>query len=224
MFITAINLNQDMHRPANYYSSMSGMSRMSGTLRRPSLATPRSPEVPETPSNPADLNAHMVKMIERLTWNVYRIVSVALFANHQLMFSFMLCCYIMKSNYDYSDSDLHNLGQVSPEEWTTFLQGAVLASMMDPADLAEHDGEQRLFHFIGFQEFRGSSLKWPPLKVVLNARSSITRGKINMICKDLLSRMRQFVIMVRLSHYKKVLLYILFQYWIFLRNISMCEI
>ncbi len=43
-----------------------------------------------------ELWEHMVKMTERLTWHVYRIVSVALFARHQLMFSFMLCTSIMQ--------------------------------------------------------------------------------------------------------------------------------
>ena len=43
-----------------------------------------------------DLQAHMRKMINRLTVRVYRSVSVALFADHQLTFSFMLCTAILR--------------------------------------------------------------------------------------------------------------------------------
>ncbi len=48
--------------------------------------------------SPEELNLHMTKMIERLTWDIYRMVSVALFAHHQLMFSFMLCSNVMQVN------------------------------------------------------------------------------------------------------------------------------
>ena len=49
-----------------------------------------------TQSDLVELQLHMKKMINRLTLSVYRVVSVALFANHQLMFSFMLCSAIMR--------------------------------------------------------------------------------------------------------------------------------
>lgn len=37
-------------------------------------------------------------MIERLTYSIYRIVSVGLFSSHQLTFSFLLCASIMRAN------------------------------------------------------------------------------------------------------------------------------
>ena len=37
-------------------------------------------------------------MTERLTYSIYRIVSVGLFSSHQLTFSFLLCASIMRAN------------------------------------------------------------------------------------------------------------------------------
>ena len=37
-------------------------------------------------------------MTERLTYSIYRIVSVGLFSTHQLTFSFLLCASIMRAN------------------------------------------------------------------------------------------------------------------------------
>jgi hypothetical protein len=42
-------------------------------------------------------------MTERLTHNIYRIVSVGLFSNHQLTFSFLLCASIMRANVSKGD-------------------------------------------------------------------------------------------------------------------------
>ena len=41
--------------------------------------------------------------------------------------------------------------------------------------------------------YNRTSLKGPPLSVVLNERWSLIRGEINMICKDLASKMGHFV-------------------------------
>ncbi|CAG2255484.1 DNAH [Mytilus edulis] len=53
--------------------------------------------------DPAELKKHMLDMINRLTSSIYRVVSVALFARHQLTFSFMLCSSIMRANAKYAD-------------------------------------------------------------------------------------------------------------------------
>ena len=47
-------------------------------------------------SDPLELQMHMKKIINRLTSSVYRVVSVALFAQHQLIFSFMMCTAVMR--------------------------------------------------------------------------------------------------------------------------------
>ena len=53
---------------------------------------------------PEDLQEHMKQMIDRLTWNIYRVVSVALFAHHQLTFSFMITSAILVAERSYSTS------------------------------------------------------------------------------------------------------------------------
>ena len=63
---------------------------------------------------------------------------MALFASHQLTFSFMLTSSIMKGNSQYED--IADVGAIPEYEWQVFLQGNVLANMMDEKLLAEHDG------------------------------------------------------------------------------------
>lgn len=74
----------------------------------------------------------------RLTYSIYRVVSVALFANHQLTFSFMLCSSIMRANDKYED--VTTIGKITDFDWSLFLQGNILANMMDEKVLEEHDG------------------------------------------------------------------------------------
>ena len=75
----------------------------------------------------------------RLTFSIYRVVSVALFARHQLTFSFMLASSIMKANDTFED--IADVGAIPQYEWQVFLQGNILANMMDEKQLAEHDGK-----------------------------------------------------------------------------------
>lgn len=75
----------------------------------------------------------------RLTYSIYRVVSVALFANHQLTFSFMLCSSIMRANDKYED--VTTIGKITDFDWSLFLQGNILANMMDEKVLQEHDGK-----------------------------------------------------------------------------------
>ena len=80
----------------------------------------------------------------RLTSSVYRVVSVALFAHHQLMFSFMLATSIMRANVTYYHEDQHKkdvASHIQPREWTVFLQGRIMASIMSEKDLKEYDGK-----------------------------------------------------------------------------------
>ena len=49
-------------------------------------------------------------MTERLTYSIYRIVSVGLFSSHQLTFSFLLCASIMRANAQQQ----HQQGAPSP--------------------------------------------------------------------------------------------------------------
>ncbi|ESO83512.1 hypothetical protein LOTGIDRAFT_133247 [Lottia gigantea] len=53
-----------------------------------------------------NLRQHLKNMIETLTNSIYRVVSVGLFAHHQLTFSFMICTSIMQSNSVYEDDTI----------------------------------------------------------------------------------------------------------------------
>ncbi|KAL4237693.1 Dynein heavy chain 14 [Mactra antiquata] len=110
--------------------------------RRPSVQRKKSltieAEPPKTEQSPLELKKHMLKMINMLTFSIYRVVSVALFSRHQLTFSIMLATSVMRSNDKYDD--IANIGCIPEVEWSVFLQGSVLANMMTEKQLAEHDG------------------------------------------------------------------------------------
>ncbi|MBN3325639.1 DYH1B protein, partial [Atractosteus spatula] len=87
--------------------------------------------------NSKDLNLQLLMMIDTLTENIYKEVSLALFADHQLCFSFMMCSNIMRTNH--SDTKLVESLEYLPEnEWKIFLHSAVLADMMDPPKQMGH--------------------------------------------------------------------------------------
>ena len=62
------------------------------------------------------------------------------------MFSFMLCSSIMRAAGKYSQqaeegySEGH-IGKISEMDWVVFLQGGIMASMMDETLLEVHDGK-----------------------------------------------------------------------------------
>lgn len=141
---TDLALLQDGQRAGRRKSSV---AHLVGTLRPTSRqgsisSTPRpsiAEVLKETPAeNPLELKKHMLEMITRLTYSIYRVVSVALFANHQLTFSFMLCSSIMRANDKYED--VTTIGKITDFDWSLFLQGNILANMMDEKVLQEHDG------------------------------------------------------------------------------------
>eukprot|EP00105_Crassostrea_gigas_P038198 XP_019922346.1 PREDICTED: dynein heavy chain 6, axonemal [Crassostrea gigas] len=141
---TDLALLQDGQRAGRRKSSV---AHLVGTLRPTSRqgsisSTPRTSiaeVLKETPAeNPLELKKHMLEMITRLTYSIYRVVSVALFANHQLTFSFMLCSSIMRANDKYED--VTTIGKITDFDWSLFLQGNILANMMDEKVLQEHDG------------------------------------------------------------------------------------
>ncbi|WAR20147.1 DYH6-like protein, partial [Mya arenaria] len=109
--------------------------------RRPSVqrhASVVKVEESKAPETPIDLKKHMLEMINRLTFSIYRVVSVALFSCHQLTFSTMLATSIMRANDRFED--ISGVGTIPTLEWQTFLQGNILANMMDEKMRNEHDG------------------------------------------------------------------------------------
>lgn len=103
---------------------------------------------------PVNLVNHMNSMIERLTWNVYRIVCVGLFAQHQLTFSFTLCASIMRSNYKFIKrleeeneerqkySKILTMGNITDEHWNILMRVSILAKLMTEETKAMHDGKE----------------------------------------------------------------------------------
>lgn len=64
---------------------------------------------------------------------------MALFSRHQLVFSFLLTTSIMKAKEKFPDS-VSSVDTITELEWQTFLQGPVLANMLDEAALDKCDG------------------------------------------------------------------------------------
>lgn len=64
---------------------------------------------------------------------------MALFSRHQLVFSFLLTSNIMKAKGSFPDA-VSGVDAITDPEWQTFLQGPVLANMLDEETLLQHDG------------------------------------------------------------------------------------
>nr|XP_015200682.1 PREDICTED: dynein heavy chain 14, axonemal isoform X2 [Lepisosteus oculatus] len=115
---------------------------VSGTLRPLNAQNMRKPAIQSERrmSNSKDLNLQLLMMIDTLTENIYKEVSLALFADHQLCFSFMMCSNIMRTNHN--DTKLVESLEYLPEnEWKIFLHSAVLADMMDtPKQMGHSNG------------------------------------------------------------------------------------
>nr|XP_029531899.1 dynein heavy chain 14, axonemal [Oncorhynchus nerka] len=81
----------------------------------------------------------VLMMMNAITESIYKEVSLALFVDDQVVFSFLMCCNIMKTNK-------HNMIVGSTEflpaeEWKIFLHSAVLASMMDSKRAEQEEGK-----------------------------------------------------------------------------------
>ncbi|XP_069117336.1 dynein axonemal heavy chain 6-like isoform X3 [Argopecten irradians] len=145
MFINCINGSGSTQIPSDMNRRKSSL-HLSGSMR-PSSRLGSSPRgsvdmntarESEQTLNPAELKKHMLDMINRLTSNIYRVVSVALFSNHQLIFSFLLCSGIMRSNAKYAD--ITTIGKIEEFEWQTFLHGNIMTNMIEDKKLEGHDG------------------------------------------------------------------------------------
>ncbi|XP_071080158.1 dynein axonemal heavy chain 6-like [Haliotis cracherodii] len=140
MFTACITSNADQSS-----TSTTSSHYYSGVIRPTSSRSHRQPspqpasDVLSSMDNPEQLMKHLLSMIDRLTSSIYRVVSVGLFGHHQLTFSFMLASSVMRANSRYEDSVSH-LDKINELEWQVFLQGNIMASMLDDKTLAEKDG------------------------------------------------------------------------------------
>ncbi|XP_035825271.1 dynein heavy chain 6, axonemal [Aplysia californica] len=144
MFATCISDSSHESDDNASISSSSSQAFASGVLRPSSARSIKSmhndkdKEEAETqpvqlalsvPGDKQELMAHLRGMIDRLTYNIYRIVSVGLFSNHQLIYSFMLCSSIMQANNKFVD-ETTEMEAIQENEWQIFLQGNIAAARM----------------------------------------------------------------------------------------------
>ncbi|XP_077989551.1 dynein axonemal heavy chain 6-like [Glandiceps talaboti] len=141
--VTSSSSSSSPARPSSSSRPLSGRIRPPSARNSPDLpsraSTPSSTTTFTRPQSGKDFYTHLKRMIDNLTESIYKVVSKGLFAAHQLVFSFMLCTSIMRSNSNAVDKTTE-LGVITSEEWKAFLQGHVFASMMDPETEAKHDG------------------------------------------------------------------------------------
>ncbi|XP_029448950.1 dynein heavy chain 14, axonemal isoform X2 [Rhinatrema bivittatum] len=83
--------------------------------------------------------SHLQKIVDTLTGNVYTAVSPALFTEHQLPFSFLLCSAIMRndSSADGSSRLPTDPGALPEAEWHVFLHSALLVNMIAASENKE---------------------------------------------------------------------------------------
>ena len=84
------------------------------------LAKQRKRLLSLTHSTEANLQAHLEQLIDVITETTHRHVTYGLFAQHQMIFSFLLCCNIMKYSKD------HDTGRplIEKNDWSLFIRGA----------------------------------------------------------------------------------------------------
>merc|ERR1719259_1176237 len=70
-------------------------------------------------------------MITSLTRGIYKIVSYCLFADHQIVFSFLLVTSIMRNNHKTEAHNFNNLDYLPEQHWNIFLHLRTLGSMID---------------------------------------------------------------------------------------------
>nr|XP_031294136.1 dynein heavy chain 14, axonemal [Camelus dromedarius] len=83
---------------------------------------------PKLESESKSLDRHLKNSIDRLTRNIFKVVSSALFNKHKLCFSFGLCTTIMQNNAN--GNLMHdNIGSLPDEEWNIFLYSGMVLNI-----------------------------------------------------------------------------------------------
>ncbi|XP_077196785.1 dynein axonemal heavy chain 14 isoform X2 [Paroedura picta] len=122
-------------------------------------------------------NSHVNKILDKLTSNIYKTVSSALFSEHQLCFSFLLCATIMKNNCGENQFS-NNLGFIPENQWNFFLYSNMMANIKDP-QVSENNG------FYGVLESPPlwiTELMWKECQYM-----STHMPSFNLLCNSLLS-------------------------------------
>ncbi|XP_067883713.1 dynein axonemal heavy chain 6-like [Heterodontus francisci] len=83
--------------------------------------------------------SYLQNMMNTITENTYKLVWYALFTQHQLCFSFMLCSSIMRTSENEKD-ELDSMGHLPEAEWQIFFQSNVLANVEDSKKPQDEQG------------------------------------------------------------------------------------
>ncbi|XP_062379463.1 dynein axonemal heavy chain 6-like [Sardina pilchardus] len=86
--------------------------------------------VSRTDFETVDFSGYLVSVLDRITESIYKEVSLALFSEHQLCFSFLMCCRIMQMEGGRAMPGCPTREPLPAEEWYAFLHTPMLASML----------------------------------------------------------------------------------------------
>ncbi|KAK1170623.1 hypothetical protein AOXY_G7530 [Acipenser oxyrinchus oxyrinchus] len=114
----------------NSNQTLAPQSPVSGTLRPRSALRKPAVKKEKRGTDAGNFNLHLLEIINMFTENIHKEVSLTLFADHQLCFTFMICCNIMTTNSS-ENTILKTTGFLPENEWQTFLHSAALANIMD---------------------------------------------------------------------------------------------
>ncbi|XP_016076637.1 PREDICTED: dynein heavy chain 14, axonemal [Miniopterus natalensis] len=101
-----------------------GLKREKVSLRRLHETVNLSKE-PKTKHEKKPSEGHLKNSIDTLTRNVFKVVCAALFNQHKLCFSFLLCTSVMQNNAS-ERPPRDDLGALPDEEWNIFLHSDIL--------------------------------------------------------------------------------------------------
>ncbi|XP_053239011.1 dynein axonemal heavy chain 14 isoform X1 [Podarcis raffonei] len=113
--------------------SAPGIFKPRSVYRTQSERLPTREDENEIESIAVNFQGHINAIIEKLTKNVYKRVSSALFSENQLCFAFLMCTAIMKNKYD-GNLFTNKLGFIPENQWNFFLQSSIMANIMDTQD------------------------------------------------------------------------------------------
>ncbi|XP_078069639.1 dynein axonemal heavy chain 6-like [Mustelus asterias] len=128
----------DMHKPhtrrplAGFIQRASKLQRTGSEFKHLSSSTARMH---------ISFKSYLRNMMNTLTENTYKLVWYALFTQHQLCFSFMLCSSIMRTSQADKD-ELNIMGFLPEAEWQTFLNINILANVGDGKEPLEKQGSK----------------------------------------------------------------------------------
>ncbi|XP_049633509.1 dynein axonemal heavy chain 14 [Suncus etruscus] len=130
------------------------------------------------------LQRYLKDSIDLLTRNVFKVVSLALFNQHKLCFSFQLCITIMK-NYTNENIMQDDIGSLSDEEWNIFLYSGILINSKDAVLQYQLDNVYEVFTQTTLPWL--SSYKWKQCQYI-NSKLE----PFSLLCKSLLSNEPQW--------------------------------